>query len=252
MARYLALVIFLVGVPVVAAENNAAGFAPGSVWISKTSLMAGDTATLFTVLYNSSENVFSTDVTFTVDAVSVGTKKVSLDAGSSEIVSMLWTATTGSHQISARIENAGGVATSTAESVTVVVAPPPPPSAVEEASRAAAKALPVVQESVKGVFAEAERIRERAANALAEALQPATTTPRVKNGVVLGTTTAQTQNTVPMGGGVGSFFAKLWHGILSVLLYIFQTKILFYLVALFVIYMFYKLIRVILTDRRRR
>src|SRR3989344_4394587 len=82
-----------------------AGFAPTSIFASQTNIVAGDTISLFSVLYNSSGNALTVDVVFTIDGAAVGTKRISLDAGATQTPSISWTATAGSHAASAHLEN---------------------------------------------------------------------------------------------------------------------------------------------------
>ncbi len=251
---FSALAFLFLSVPVFAAETISAGFAPSSLWISKTNLIEGDSAIIFTVLYNSSNASLSGDVIFTIDTVSIGIKHFTLDAGATEIESLSWTARTGSHTLAARIENvidAAKVKTSlknaSTVTISVVVAAPPPPAPAATSAPMVDGVVPVIQNAGKTIYTATENARTAGAASLANALKSSTST---KNGSVLG---VQTQNlSSPANPANDSIFAKMWRGLLSILLFIFNSQILFYILLLFVLYVFYKLVRVMFGDRKNR
>ena len=64
--------------------SAAAGFAPGSLWLSKTEAKAGETLKIFTVVYDSGLSPIEGDVVFTVDAKNAGTRHFKLNAGNAD------------------------------------------------------------------------------------------------------------------------------------------------------------------------
>ncbi len=255
--RYFAvtLLALLISLPAYAADTSvAAGFPPGSLWLSKTALKDGDTTTVFTVLYNSSDASLTGDAIFLVDTTELARKHFVLDVGTTEVESVSWTAVTGMHTLSARIENVTNSSTkakttiqSTAAgtvSVTVLAPPPPPPPVVIASSTPVGGVVPIIENAGKTIYAAAEDARKSGAAALAIALAPVKETT---HGSVL---SAETENRVPSAQNE-SFFQKFWKGFLSLLLFIFQTQTLFYLVLAVVLYLLYKLARVFFAERRR-
>lgn len=135
MRRALLPALLAISLPFVAFASAAsipAGFAPSSIFASETDIAAGDTISLFTVLYNSSPDDVSGDVVFTVDGEEVGSKQFSLSAGQTATESVSWTATEGSHTASAKLANtvsSSGMGTpflnADAGTITLTVTPPP-------------------------------------------------------------------------------------------------------------------------------
>lgn len=263
MKRFLVALLSSALFPVLvfAASAVPAGFAPTSIFASKTSITAGDSISLFSVLYNSSVNELTCDVVFTIDGKSVGTKHVSLAAGETQTPSVPWVAVTGSHTASAHLENvvssSGKDATILNEkadtiTLTVVAAPPPPPpsattQAVNAVSEIIASSTPVITGAAEKVFAVTESVR----NAAVEALKKQLAAYASPKGAVLGAST----NRAPQGSSTSegaknaSIIDTLWRGLLSGLLFICNLKWLFYGLLLFVVFALCKLLRTWMRER---
>lgn len=238
-----------------------AGFAPTSIFASKTSITAGDSISLFSVLYNSSAGELTCDVVFTIDGKSIGTKHISLAAGETQTPSVSWTAVTGSHTASAHLENvvsASGkdatISNEKADTITLTVAPPPPPpppsattQAVNTVSDVIASSTPVVVNAAEKVFAFSESVR----NGAVEALKKRLAASGGANGQVLAASTFK----APQGGTTSpdennaSVLDTLWRGLLGGLLFICNLTWLFYGLLLFVIFALYKLLRTWMRER---
>jgi hypothetical protein len=155
-----------------------AGFPPGSLWLSKTNPVEGESITLFTVLYNASGSSIRGTITFLADGKSIVTKEFSLEAGTTKIESTSWKAAEGKHSFSALIEGATNpganeivsVANAKAAALSVSVSPPPPPpppspiaenaAIIEEfASSVASSSLPVAET----IFDTTESLRKQGA-----------------------------------------------------------------------------------------
>ena len=113
-----------------------AGFPTHAIWLDKNNYVAGDEATLATLLYNGGGETVLGALVFSVDGAGFATGTFTLLPGEAKIESVVWTAVEGAHSFSARIEDeTGSVAAQTTESISVTVAqapPPPPPSIVEK------------------------------------------------------------------------------------------------------------------------
>jgi hypothetical protein len=230
-----------------------AGFAPTSFFASKTNSTAGDTISLFSVLYNESTATISGDVVFTVDGTSIGTKPFSLSAGETQTPSISWTAVEGTHSASAYLENvAGGSASDLndkTDSITLTVAPAPPPSAASQAvtnitniiNSGTQSAAPAAQNALGAL----EQVRQGAIQTLTQQLA----TPPAEPGKVLGTSTSNVStSSTSLSGMIG----PIWRAILGALLYVCQVQVFFYLALLIVLYIIYKIIRAIFSERRPR
>jgi hypothetical protein len=243
------------------AVETAAGFAPGSLWLSMTEVTAGETLKIFTVVYDSSTSPIEGDVVFNVDAKEVGTQHFKLAAGETQILSSAWTATAGSHTFEAKLKNISGasdIASMQTNSTNISVAAAPPSPIVQITNTATnlfASTSPTVQNIANTIFDTTEDWRQAGSDFLSKALYADIAhTPEVdtfaaaENGEVLGTSTlkAAASSTVQKGGILGSI--KRW--ILTTLLYIFNIRWLFYLSLLAVLYILFKIVQGFFRYRR--
>ncbi|MBI4155617.1 MAG: hypothetical protein HY507_00080 [Candidatus Zambryskibacteria bacterium] len=164
-----------------------AGFAPNSVWISKSNVAGGESVNIFAVLYNSSEESLTGELLFLIDDSVIGLKNFTLAVGQTKIESFPWTAEQGKHKVSAKIEkvwNTGAntnatiaLLNQTTGSITVLILPPlppPPPSKTAEALKTAVSTLktalssstPVVANALESLYNTTESIRKYAKSAL--------------------------------------------------------------------------------------
>jgi len=235
-----------------------AGFAPTSVFASKTNIATGDTISLFTVLYNQSDNDLTGDVVFTVDGTAIGTKQFSLQSGETQTPSLTWTAAQGTHEASAHLENIVGssdaqisLINDKADTVELTVAPPPPPSpqaqAVQNITNIVTTGSQAAAPAAQTAFNSLENLRQNAVNTLRAQLGVSGTSTAPK-GSVLGAETYRAPADAAPAGGSG-ILGTLWRGILQGLLYVCQIQILFYIVLLIVLYVIYKLIRAVFAER---
>src|ERR1700733_7369024 len=132
----VALILFVLQFAIpspIFADDVSAGFAPHSVWLSKSDITSGDSVNIFAVLYNSSDNAITGELNFFVDGMSIGTKDFTVSSGETQIESFPWTATVGIHSLSATIgqisSSDSSVSTAlqneTTGNISVVVAPVP-------------------------------------------------------------------------------------------------------------------------------
>ncbi|MDP2648336.1 MAG: hypothetical protein Q8P19_00335 [bacterium] len=266
--RFYSIIIagLMLCTPILAsAAGVPAGFAPGAVWLSKTALTAGDIVRIHTVIYDSTDSPIAGSVSFLVDGKVLDTRSFELLAGETKIESADWKASAGAHEISASLSDVTYKGTgealllekTTAGSVSITVAEPPPPPIVAQAISAATVAVqasaPVVAETSRKAFDTLEYFRQNAVRVLESQLAASnaasgSVSPTVSGSQVLGTSTeslAATSSSASSG-----VFGSLWRTILSALLFISRTTYLFYAALLMVVYVSYKLIRVMLRERR--
>src|SRR3989344_11279 len=93
------LVLLLIPFTPLFGANLSAGFAPNSVWVSKNNVTAGKSVNIYTVLYNSSDEPISGDLTFLVDSTAIGTKNFTVSSGETKIESYPWQALVGTHTV---------------------------------------------------------------------------------------------------------------------------------------------------------
>lgn len=249
--------ILSVALPTHVLASAAAGFAPGSLWLSKTEAAAGETLKIFTVLYDSTDNAIEGDLVFIVDDDDLNTQHFKLDPGETQILSEPWVAIAGTHTFSAMIKNLSGISdnTSTVQSNTVKVvvlesAPSPIVQYTNVLNTLIASSSPAVQSAAQTVIDTTENWRQTGADWLSEALysDQATTPASQARPEVLGTSTTNLISTPD--AQKSSFLGSIWRYILMTLLYIFTIQWLFYLALLAVIYIIYKIIRAIFSERR--
>lgn len=185
------------------ASNIPGGFPSGSVWISKTAPVAGDSVQIFAPIYDAGDGKISGDVVFLVDGTSIGSVRFALNAGETKIASFSWNAKEGSHVITAEIRNATDASSAAvalsgekAQGLTLEVAAPPPAPAIVQALNTAAgvagsaiaASTPVVIAVADAIHTQTEAVRTGAESALRESLKKAAP---AAHGLVLGAETYQ-------------------------------------------------------------
>lgn len=190
---------------------------------------------IFVPVYDASAQKLEGDAVFNVDGGEIGSLHFSLNSGETKIANFSWSATAGTHTISAELRNAkdpdsgNAVALTKSETGSISVdvrANPPPPPAVAAAEQAAnavegaiSASLPSVAAAANAVFAQAETIRSDAASALESALAASAPSPAgTGGGAVLGAETyknpASALAAVVASPGSFSFMRALEAGLL--------------------------------------
>ncbi len=231
-----------------------AGFPPQSIWVSKSTAVAGESLEIFTVVHNGSDATLSGTVAFFDNEKRIETENFKLSAETSQLVTIEWKATPGEHAISAIIEGASveGISDSIAlsqrasASIKITVAePPPPPAIVNAATEASAfiaetakTASPVVQATLKNVLGKTEEFREQKINSLETYLRGGgesailgTSTTAVKNVGVSSNTTGfkgPTENSTAL--------EKMKHAAAVGTLTILKSKALFYFLLILALF----------------
>lgn len=108
MRRIIGLIFilgFLLGVNNVYAQNQNVGFVKENIWYSKDPFVEGDKIKVYTLIFNPEDRQLSGTVNFFDDTLLLGKKDFKLTSQSSQVVSIDWTVTAGTHKIFARIAN---------------------------------------------------------------------------------------------------------------------------------------------------
>ncbi|MEJ0053251.1 MAG: hypothetical protein WDN10_00790 [bacterium] len=261
--RLVLFILFLLFTTPVLAASLPAGFQPGTLWISKTTLGDGDSAAFYTVVYNSSAASLSGDVVFRLDGGTLGTKHFNLGPGTTQVLSLPWTAKTGEHRAVASIENASAEgALSTTNTLTLTVAPPPPPSPVVAAASAAADTIaanaPAVKAAAGTTLGTVRAVRQSAIDTIGRAI--ARSSGPAASGEILGTST---QKTVPVpqdsgwkkgqaARGILGTIGSAWTGVLHGALVVFQSDILFWIAFVAILYVLFRVVLLMFRERRRK
>ena len=237
-----------------------AGFPSQPLWLSSEQATAGDSVTIFTVLYNESEKTVGGNLVFTVDGQRITSLTFSLDAGKSSLESAQWKATAGNHTISALIESASDtsldqtvtLSNEKAGSITLAVAEPPPPSPVIQAvstvsniaGSIASTSLPLITSAAESVYRATEALRtnavayfkEKAEGAMIDLRNQSLVTSGESEDKVLGAETERASNGTsntsgfgPTSSGAATSFSKLSQTAASAALFFFESRALFYL-----------------------
>lgn len=147
-----------------------AGFPADAIWLSSSAVTAGNTVSIYTVLFNSSDGNVTGKLTFFVDDKVLEARQFTLSAGSSKIESAEWRSRAGDHTIVASISEASLPAANTRTgTIKIFVADPPPPSAIEEAvqkvgtvaARTASVSIPIIESTAQAVYGHTEAFREK-------------------------------------------------------------------------------------------
>lgn len=197
---FLIVGVFFVPSFVVASQISG-GFPSGSVWVSKTAVVAGESVRIFVPVYDASDGKITGDVVFLVDETTIGNSRFTLNAGETKIISFPWNTTEGTHNISAEIHNAIDSDSSAALSLsgdktasislTVAAAPPKPVvvqvlnAAAGVAQNAISASLPIVSAVGSTLYTETENLRTAAQTALQNSLKQ-NTPAATHTGEVLG------------------------------------------------------------------
>lgn len=250
---YLFVLCAFFAAPYAFAAALPGGFAPASLWLSKSTLTDGESANVSTALYDSGDASLSGDIIFTDNGTTFANLSFELQPGESRIYSASWSAKAGSHTLGAALANvrsgtaAASVKDASAASVVISVATPaPPPAATSSATGTAG----TVAGAASAVVNAAESVRTAGASALRSqlaALAAASSSSATPSPKVLG---ASTQKVA--AGSASNWFQTFERAALTGLLFVFDSQFWFYLLALFVLYLLYKITRAALGDRRHR
>lgn len=269
MVRILTALLVLPSIFIIAGAHTAlaavpAGFAPGPVWLSESAPHSGSIVRIYTVVHDGSSTALEGSVTFKIDGTAIGSSPFSLEPGESAIKSYSWTATEGTHQVSAEITSATDKRTkeatiierSTTTILSVAVGPEAPKpaalEAIDTAGSAIASSTPVVAGILAGTTATTESIRKAGESYLAalagEPIKADTATSPKPRTSVLGAEIEVPEEEVFVPTETG-----LLQKIANVLLPLFRYPALFYPVFLFLIlFIFWLVIKHLRSPKKRR
>lgn len=199
MYRSASLFVALLFLPLFTYAANA-GFPPQSVWLSTSKPAVGEKIHIYAVIYNGTESKTEGTVTFLVDGKANETKVLVLDAGDSNVVSSVWTASEGAHTFSAKFSTKGASDSATQASASITATVSAPPSAVEQTisqakdvgTQIASTSLPIVSAIAGKVFETTEALRNVGVTYLENKTEidtPSVATSEEYSPSVLGTTT---------------------------------------------------------------
>lgn len=221
-----------------------AGFPSGHIWLSKESAVSGEKIVLFTVIKNSTEQPVSGNVIFEVDKKQVDIQPFETSAGASSLITGMWSAAAGTHSISARIESpapsslVNGQATGQIQITVTNPPPPPPPSAIEKSTRAISTKASEIASSTSPILSSLlgriEAMRQRGIAKIEAGLAKENTSLKP---AVLGTSTKASSER----SAITSLMQRIWNGAL----YVFKTKVLFYIFFGFTVLLLFFILRLL-------
>lgn len=106
MRKYFLIILLVCGLSVNfanAATDTTTGFIPGQIWYSSEPLVEGETVKVYTAVWNGDDKPLQARVEFYDKSVILGTRDVVVEKSSLEDVSISWKVTSGDHTISAKI-----------------------------------------------------------------------------------------------------------------------------------------------------
>lgn len=261
--RFLILGAALIATPLAVSADGPipAGFPSQSIWLSTTDITAGDSVTLYTVLYNSSDAILRGTLEFAVDGTAIASKKFELPAGQTNIESAEWRAVAGSHSFSASIKDTSGadaaqaitIANTTSSIIRVSVAEPPPPTALQQTvntvtsvvGHVASSTVPAIAEVAQGIIGATEALRE-AGIAYAEKRLAEKSQTSDANSDTPSTATVQGFEQPQEENDPAGFFSKLGQLAAPAILFTFKSPALFYFIlCLLLLLGFYLLARMV-------
>src|SRR3989344_6835401 len=222
--RFWAVFILVLATSLPAAAL-AAGFAKGSIFLSKPSVIEGETVLIHAVVANDAASAFSGELVL-ADDKKIGAVPLTLSAGEAQAVSVSWKPQSGAHTVIAELKNKDGE-TVEKESATFYIKPKPAASAANAASAGQASQSaavgssqpiqnkiasfsPGTAEAAAPVFQVMDSVREKAADFLDNQIAKAKAEIEKRPGLVEG---VQTEN-------LPSTFDWLWTIVYTILLYV--------------------------------
>ncbi len=238
----------------------AAGFANGSLFLSKSSVTEGDTVLIHAVVSNDESSKFSGTVVLLDAGTTIGTLPVSLAAGAAQTVSVSWEPTAGAHTVSAKLTATDGtVVQQESQTFTIAAKPKPASSIATDQSAAAVGSSADIQKSIANVspqVADAAQplftVIDGARSGIADVLDTQITNTKTSltktqnPGLVLGTSTKAIADPI-VKNPWGSFWYVLYTAylyILTVLRWLVGNAGIFYpVVAILFLYILWRIFR---------
>lgn len=145
-----------------------AGFPSQALWVSKSSIVEGETIVISAVVLNAGSDVLRATLVFTSDGTRIGAREFTIPGGESQIHSMDWRPKRGEYRIAAKIEGTSApLSQKETSAILVSVAEPPVPSAMQEtisqmtqtAAMIASSSAPILEQAARALFAQTEALR---------------------------------------------------------------------------------------------
>ena len=205
MKKALVALSFILPFLLLPSLSLAAGFANGSLFLSKGSVTEGDTVLIHVVVSNEDPAKFTGTVVLDDAGSSIGTVPVTLAAGEAQTVSISWAPTAGSHTVSAKLTASDGTVVQQESQTFSIAAKPQPASVFANSNQGAAvvdssapiqqsiaNVSPQVASAAQPLFTVIDGARSSAADVLDTQLANTKTnlTNTQKPGFVLGTSTS--------------------------------------------------------------
>jgi hypothetical protein len=158
----------------------AAGFAKGSLFLSKSPVTEGETVFIHAVVANDSTTAFTGDVIFEEDEKKIGTVAVVIAAGGAETASLSWAPTSGSHPIVAELTAKDGTVVEKLSATFSIAAKPEPKESTVTSSivqpsdnvqEAIAGISPGLASASEPVFEALDGLRQKGAEALDKGIE---------------------------------------------------------------------------------
>ncbi|MFA6397320.1 MAG: hypothetical protein WDK96_00540 [Candidatus Paceibacterota bacterium] len=236
------------------------GFVPGNIWYSQDPFMEGDLIKIYTLVFNNGKNSISGTVEFYDKNVILGDKKFTLKAGEILPIYVDWKVTAGDHTMSAKIIDSKMVVNNTTESIVLKY------SQTDEDERFVPKIIPASEKITDQTNKQIEKVTNFVSeNTPASIKEPVISTTksieafRTDTAEKLATQKESTQKEIEAvdekraeqlksNGQVDTStkiekplkYIKLF--LISLFAFIFKTKVIFYLLALTIIFLIFRFI----------
>lgn len=261
MKKYFVFIILLavLHAPYVhAAVPATTGIIPGQIWYSKDPLVEGDTALIYTAVWNGDTNPLQAKVEFYDKNVILGSRDITVPSNGLQDVSVSWKVTSGDHTISAKIISSSITNGSKKEIVTLernitesdqtfvpvkVTAPLPTDVVKTDVSKVVSKVADSIPPEVTSSVSAFDTMRGTVAQTVAKSLtdtkaklaQLTKQTLPIKKGTLASTvqTSKPTDSTEKPIAYVKIFF-------LSIVSFIFGHKIVFYGLIAFILFLVFR------------
>ncbi len=213
------------------------GFPREPLWLSSSTAREGEIITMYAAVYNSSANEMKGSVSFSADDTVFDTKEVQLPVGGSSLITASWKAVKGSHALSASFVSGEQKDATSKIAVTITAAPPPPPkepTAVDKAMSTASdfvgnmtSSVPIVGTVADAVVGQTEKVRTAGADFFEPYAKP--------KGAATSSTASGFMSAVTSPDS--SLVSKGMQMAAAAALFAFDTKWLFYGLALLLFYL---------------
>ncbi len=238
--------VFLVSILVLAPSLVSAaafGFPRQPLWVSSTTAREGEKVTMYAAVYNASDSEMKGAVAFLADGTTFDTKEVSLPAGGSSLITSSWPAVKGTHALSASFVSGTQKESTEKISVTISAALPPPPkepgvvdktmSTVSSTISDMTSSVPIVGTVADAIIEQTEKAREAGANFVEPyAKQKVETRPPMNSAVAPSLTDSAQEY-----GAKGLQLAA------AAALFAFDTRWLFYVLAIVLLYLVFRTLK---------